>query len=124
MVELVVALLVLVVVLTILTRLGALWMGRKAGQRTRQRFEEAEHIIDTGQPPESWLAGTAKLPPEARRAKLMTRLEGLTVFFRESPVVADRATRELLLEKLAAIGKQWQDGVPDQGLRGSGLDAD
>jgi len=110
MVELLVAFLVLVVALTVLARLGVVWMGRKAGRDTRQRFEDAEHIIDTHLPPDAWLAELADLPPESRHTKLLAKLDALVEFFRTSPVVADRPTRELLLDKLAAIRKQWQEG--------------
>jgi hypothetical protein len=116
--QLAVAFLIFVVLLTVLVRAGAVWTGRTAGRSTRRRFEEAEHIVQTGRPPESWLAATAKLDGPRRRRELLRRLEKLVEFFRTSPVVADEATRELLLARLSDARKPWdetrEDRLPDE----------
>ena len=65
--QLAVAFLIFVVLLTVLVRIGAAWIGRAAGRATRRRFEQAEHIIETGRPPEAWLGAAAKLGDHRRR---------------------------------------------------------
>lgn len=99
---------VFVMVLTVLVRIGAVRMGRAAGRSTRKRFEEAEHIVETGQAPQTWLDETATLGGEAKRRKLIRRLDRLIEFFRTARVVADEATRELLLDRLRAAREQWR----------------
>ena len=110
--QLAVAFLIFVVLLTVLVRIGAAWIGRAAGRATRRRFEQAEHIIETGRPPEAWLGAAAKLGDHRRRADLLRRLDGLLEFFRTSPVVADEPTRELLLNRLRAMREQWEQATP------------
>ena len=97
-----------IVAITVMTRWGAKRMGRAAGRQARKRFEDAEHIVNTGQPPPSWLAAASRLPAPRRKRKLLRRLDDLTSFFLSAPVVADEATRELLLSKLSEARGQWQ----------------
>ena len=112
MIQVVVLFLLFVAALTVLARAGVVWMGRKAGSITRQRFDEARCIIDTARAPEAWLAQTAGLADHARDAGLLKRLDRVIEFFRTSPVVADRATRELLLDRLRDIRRQWLQTPP------------
>lgn len=110
MAEIVAIFLVLVLVLTVLVRAGAVWMGRLAGRVARRRFEETEYILQTGRPPGPWLVRSRKLTGRHGRADLVRRLDSLVEFFKTSPVVADEPTREILLKKLCDVRGQWQDG--------------
>ncbi len=114
MIELAAMFLLFVVVLTVLARAGAVCMGRKAGRTTRRRFEEAQYLIETARAPANWLDRTAGLAEGPRLAELLDRLDRLIEFFRTAPVVADRATRQLLLDKLRGIRGRWQRGGPAQ----------
>ena len=85
-------------------------MGRKAGRTTRRCFEEAQYVIETARAPAAWLDQTVGLAERPRLAELLDRLDRVIEFFRTAPVVADRATRELLLDKLRGIRSRWQRG--------------
>jgi len=98
---------VLVVLLTLLLRFGILWMGRAVGRQTRTRFEEAESILNRKVIPAAWLDEVRHLRPEEGRKRLLKRLSTLTEFFQNAPVVADEATRQLLLDGLTAKREEW-----------------
>lgn len=110
--------LALVLVLTVLVRAGAVWMGRLAGRGTRRRFEEAEHILETRRPPGSWLVAAGELAGRRRRTDLLRRLDSLVEFFRTSPVVADEPTRVLLLKRLSDVRSRWRDDATPGSLPG------
>lgn len=87
-----------VAVLTLSVKAGVFLMGRRAGAQIARRHREAEHIIESGEPPDTWPGSHNRIP----------RLDGLIAYFRQSPLVADEPTREFLLNELRAVRQTWE----------------
>jgi hypothetical protein len=93
--------LLFVILFTLLIKGGSVLMGHLAGRHIATRHQEAEQIIETGRKPDHW--------PDIDEAFI--RLDELISYFRTSALVADEPTREMILNELNRVRKQWADRV-------------
>jgi len=94
--------------LTVCVKVFAWMMGRLAGGKVRECHETAEYIIETGRVPPRWLAKSAKsLWWDQRNPD--EKLDALISHFEQSSLVADEATRELLLSGLKKARNHWDE---------------
>ena len=77
---------------------------RAAGHAITRHFQDAEHILDTGEPPPSWL-GKRKSPRK--------RLDEMILFYENSPFYDEESTRESLLAELEAVRRDWSNRLDD-----------
>lgn len=86
-----------IILFTLLIKGGSILMGRIAGRHLATRHQEAESIIETGRIPDHW--------PDADG--VLSRLDDLIDYFRTSAMVADEPTREMILNELDRVRRQW-----------------
>jgi hypothetical protein len=89
-----------VAVLTLSVKAGVYLMGRRAGAQIALRHREAEHIMESREPPDTWSDSHDRV----------NRLDGLIAYFRQSQLVADEPTREFLLNELQDVRQRWEAG--------------
>ncbi len=77
---------------------------RAAGHAITRHFQDADHILDTGEPPPHWL-GKRKGPRK--------RLEEMIRFYEDSPFYDEESTRESLLAELEQVRQDWSSRFDD-----------
>ena len=90
--------LLFIILFTLMVKGGSVLMGRIAGGRIAACHQEAEYIIETGRIPDHW--------PDTDEA--CSRLDDLIDHFRNSRLVADEPTREMLLNELDRVRGRWE----------------
>lgn len=73
----------------------------------------AEIIVTTGKIPPAWInrgmsqsMGSREIEEQARKVAI-ARLDALIAHFGDSPFIADEETRQILLDKLRQVRRQW-----------------
>jgi hypothetical protein len=110
--------------------IGATWMmSRTADRMVGDKHRALETIVDTGQVPAKWSrhfrARAARLQARGdfegvleiqREAKLsyLHRLDQLTEYAQETPLVEDEETRTFLLDQLALARQVWERRGADE----------
>ena len=113
-----------IAVFVLLLRVAVIWMGKITGKYVGEKHKAAETIINTGKPPTTWTHNSAKKMVELRenptgpravkieekaRNVCLKRLEGLTKYFKTSPLCRDEETRKILLDELSKVGQTWRE---------------
>ncbi len=109
----------------LLLRGAVIFMGRIAGKYIGEKHKETEAIINTGKPPKSWIhpleKKIAKLKESSRESGRILKLEKkakntcldkldyLIKHFKGSPLVKDKETRNILLDKLGKVHQGWKE---------------
>ena len=108
----------------LLLRVAVIFMGRYTGKYVGEKHKAAETIINTGSPPITWICNSAKKMAELRedptgpravkieekaRNACLRKLEGLTKYFKTSPLCQDEETRKILLDELSKARRVWQE---------------
>ncbi len=110
---------------TLILRGTVLLMGKFVGKYVEEKHRAAETIINTGKVPKSWtykLEGRiasleraseepAKIYEIQKKAKssYLKRLDRLIKHFKESPLIEDKETREMLLGELREVRNLWEE---------------
>ena len=110
--------------------IGATWlMNRTADRMVGDKHRALETIVDTGHVPATWSrrfkARAARLQARGdfegvleiqRKAKLsyLDRLDRLTSYAQETPLVEGEETREVLLDQLALVRQVWERRAADE----------
>ena len=108
----------------LLLRAAVIFMGKITGKYVGEKHKAAETIINTGKPPITWICNSAKKMAELRedptgpravkieekaRNACLRKLEGLTKYFKTSPLCQDEETRKILLDELSKVRQVWQE---------------
>jgi len=99
-------------------------MGKITGKYVNEKHRSAEAIINTGKVPEEWsnklkerisLAGkiegqSKKILKIKERAKkiVLKKIDHLIDYFKKTPLVEDKETKEILLDKLQEVRRLWK----------------
>ena len=108
-----------------LLRGAVILMGRISGKYIGEKHKETETIINTGKPPKNWTSPLekkiAKLKENSRgpgrilklekKAKniCLDKLDRLIKYFERSPLLKDKETRKILLDKLLKVHQRWKE---------------
>lgn len=106
-------------------RLAVILMGRIAGKYVGKKHKAAEVIVNTGKVPKEWsdklkkrtfsrvkIQGRSKkISRIERRAKasVLKRVDHLIDYFKTSPLVEDKETKKILLNKLQKARHLWEE---------------
>jgi len=108
----------------LLLRAAVIFMGKITGKYVGEKHKAAETIINTGKPPITWICNSAKKMAELRqnstgsrgvkiegkaRNACLKKLEGLTKYFKTSPLCQDEETCKILLDELSRVRGIWQE---------------
>ena len=109
----------------LLVRGAVILMGRVAGRYVGEKHKETETIINTGKPPKNWTypleKKIAKLKESSGRSSrilkmqkkakntCLEKLSRLIKHFKTSPLVKDKETRKILLDKLLKVRQRWKE---------------
>jgi hypothetical protein len=81
------------------------WFGEKLTARlVTDHFRAAEYVLEHHQAPEAWLSSLQR----DAKARLLTRLDKLIVFFETCPYFEDEDSRTDLLGQLRIERQQWE----------------
>ena len=110
--------------------IGATWlMNRTADRMVGDKHRALEAIVDAGEVPAKWsqsfksrvtrlqargdFEGVLEIQREAKLSYL-DRLDRLTEYAKETPLVEDEETREVLLSQLALVRQVWEGRAADE----------
>jgi len=116
--------LVFIVFFVLILRLAVILMGRIAGRYVNDKHRAAEEIVNTGKVPKRWSNKLEKRIPLVSnshqlkkalkmesRAKtiILKKMDNLIKYFKTSPLVQNKETKEILLDKLLRARKDWKE---------------
>lgn len=105
----------IVVILFVLAFKAAMrYIGKRFGETVRQRHEAAEHIVETGLPPNDWQQsareqGANPGTRDAARRRMAKHVNGLLRYFKTAPVFDTEDTRRELMSELEDARDRWAD---------------
>jgi len=125
MLKITVLFLVFIVFFVLTLRLAVMLMGRIAGKYVTTKHKAAEMIVNTGRAPKDWTykfeeritsirkttESLEKISRIERRAKdvLLKKIDQLIEYFKTSPLIQDKDTRQILLDGLQEARRLWKE---------------
>ncbi len=102
---------------TLLLKLSLMLMGRIAGRQIGEKHKAAEEIVNEGKVPRGWIKDLEKkflkynTPKRQYMAKkeILKRLDNLIEYFKSTPLVKDKETRDILLDRLRKTRTSWEE---------------
>jgi len=117
--------LVFVVFFVLILRLAVILMGRVTGRYVNEKHRAAETIVNTEKVPKLWsdklekkISSVSKYSGRSKkvlrmkkRAKtvILKKMDRLIDYFKDSPLVQDKETRKILLDKLLGARRLWEE---------------
>jgi len=81
-------------------------MFRAMTRAIERRHRAMEEILETRRPPEAWVA---EEPPDRAKRRALRELDRLIDYAENSRLVESEETRELLIQQLSEVRKEWSE---------------